>query len=241
MTSPLTAASLQQLPRHLNCQLLARLGSPPFHQNLSSAAPRALSPASSSATTALATRLPPRKWKPKQISRGRSVNYGAELPDKAFCPPWRGCSLCAGAPRPLTPERNDVTPFSAELHSELLEKSLKVGESCPADVCDAIVDIHKRHWDALGPSGVRRSILGFQRAVGAGDSPPASSRQPSCGTCERPTMLKFLEDLKRNGLICEENGPWASSPALAPKPHREDADDVDEHAWRMRVNYRPLN
>ena len=201
----------------------------------------ALSPANSSVATALAIHLPPKKWKPKQISKYRSVNYGAELPDEAFCLPRYGRSLYIGAPRPLIPERDDIIPFSAELHSELLEKSLKVGENCPADVRDAIIDIHKRHWDAFDPSGVRRPILGFQYVIDTGDSPPVASRQPNYGIYERPIMLKFLEDLKHNGLIREENGPWASSLVLAPKPHQEDIDDIDEYIWRMCVNYRPLN
>ena len=50
-----------------------------------------------------------------------------------------------------------------------------------------------------------------------------------------------MNALLQNDWIEECKGPWGSLIVLAPKPHQEHIDDINDFVWRMCVSYRALN
>ena len=55
-------------------------------------------------------------------------------------------------------------------------------------------------------------------------------------------MQKTIDNLLSNGLIVQDtDSSWNSNIVLAPKPHQEDVDNIDEYIWRFCISYVALN
>ena len=51
-------------------------------------------------------------------------------------------------------------------------------------------------------------------------------------------QIKILED---TNWIIDCDGAWSSMILLAPKPHQEGINNIDDFVWRLCVSYRGLN
>lgn len=54
-------------------------------------------------------------------------------------------------------------------------------------------------------------------------------------------MNRHIGALEGSGLIVDGEGPWSSLLILAPKPHQEDCNSIDNFIWRLCDIYRALN
>ena len=62
------------------------------------------------------------------------------------------------------------------------------------------------------------------------------------GPHETKIIIKNINVLRDNGFIERiTTGGWGSPIVLAPKPHQETVNDIDDFVWRMCVSYRGLN
>ena len=99
----------------------------------------------------------------------------------------------------------------------------------------------QRHWDAFYEAGVIKCILGYEFTLDTGKSQPVCCPQPNYGPHESKIIMEQLDALLHNNWIKECGGPWGSMVVLAPKPHQEHVEDINEFVWRMCVSYRKLN
>ena len=105
----------------------------------------------------------------------------------------------------------------------------------------AVISLIHKYWDCFYEAGAQHPILGFEFSLDTGASPPVCCRAPHYGVHETKVMLDQLDTLKHNGWIEECSGPWGSMIVLAPKPHQETVEDINDFVWRMCVSYRGLN
>ena len=66
-------------------------------------------------------------------------------------------------------------------------------------------------------------------------------RIPNYGPHESRIIMEHVQALIKNDWIEECHGPWGSLIVLAPKPHQEHVEDINDFVWRMCVSYRALN
>ena len=84
-------------------------------------------------------------------------------------------------------------------------------------------------------------ILGYEFAIDTGDATPVCCKKPHYGPHESKIINKHIRVLLGNAWITQCEGGWGSPIVLAPKPHQEPIDDIDEFVWRICVSYRGLN
>ena len=85
-------------------------------------------------------------------------------------------------------------------------------------------------------------MLGFEFCIDTGACPPVACRQTHYGVHEGPIIQQHIDTLIRNKHIRPLlGGAWLSKGLLAPKPHQEHVDNIDDFIWRWCINYRPLN
>ena len=141
--------------------------------------------------------------------------------------------------------RNDIIYFGGkdggmkELDGKELDANLKIGPSASPEQRQQIIGIIKKHWDCFCKRGAKRTILGFEFGIDTGASPPVSCKIRQYGPHESKIMM--VQGLLDNDWIEETTGPWGSMIVLAPKPHQENVEDIDDFIWRMCVSYRGLN
>ena len=56
------------------------------------------------------------------------------------------------------------------------------------------------------------------------------------GPHELKVIDKLADQLQRNGLIEDDDGPWGAIIVLAAKPHQEEV-PWDKYKWRLCVSY----
>ena len=140
------------------------------------------------------------------------------------------------------PPRTDLIKWDPDKHQAFLDKHLKI----PADLDPALrtelLDIIQSNWDAFDPDGASRPMLGFEFCIDTGSSPPVACRQSHYGIHEAPIIQNHINDLLKNKSIRPLlGGAWLSKGLLAPKPHHEHIENIDDFIWRWCINYRPLN
>ena len=98
------------------------------------------------------------------------------------------------------------------------------------------------YWNYFAKGGIKRPILGFEFAIDTGNHTPVCCKKPRYGPHESVVILKQVKALLANEWIerCATGG-WGSPLVLAPKPHQEIIEDIDDLVWRMCVSYRGLN
>lgn len=174
-------------------------------------------------------------------SQYRLPEYATEIDDGVF--DFQHYGNCVFRPK-LTwdpGERDDLIAFDPSKHMDELQSGLRINPLVDASVKDDIIQIIKDYWDCFAVEGVRRTILGYEFAIDTGQCKPVCCKKPAYGPHEAKIIMPQITDLLKNEWIRLCYGAWGSMIVLAPKPHQEDIDDIDEFIWRMCISYRKLN
>ena len=136
--------------------------------------------------------------------------------------------------------RDDIITY-LDKDSIMLDK-LKICTSAPAPAKALIKKLVSVYWDCFAEEGIKRPILGFEFAIDTGKHTPVCCKKPRYGPHESKIIMKQIKVLLANEWIkpCPQGG-WGSPIVLAPKPHQEHVEDVDDLIWRMCISYRGLN
>ena len=137
--------------------------------------------------------------------------------------------------------RTDVIHFNKKQDIRLLN-NLKIRKSAPEPAKKMITDLIIAYWDCFVEEGIKRPILGFEFAIDTGKHTPVCCKKPRYGPHETKIIMKQVKVLLANKLISKcTKGGWGSPVVLAPKPHQEHINEVEELIWRMCISYRGLN
>ena len=182
----------------------------------------------------------PRKiWRPKIKCRYKPPLYNKDVDEGIFL--FESLGAAVFRPKPWEPgKRTDFILFNKNLHSKEFE-SVKVNRKGAGALLSTFQAIVRAYWDCFAPEGIRRVILGYEFAIDTGDATPVCCKKPHYGPNEAKVIGKHIRVLKGNDWIENCEGGWGSPIVLAPKPHQESADDIDDFVWRMCVSYRGLN
>ena len=101
--------------------------------------------------------------------------------------------------------------------------------------------ILQQYWDCFVSEGVRRVILGFEFSIDTGTATPVCCKKPNYGKHKSVIIQQHIKVLLANNWVERCGGSWGSPIVLAPKPHQESVQDIDDFVWRMCVSYRGLN
>jgi len=138
-------------------------------------------------------------------------------------------------------ERVDIIKFEDSKHAVELNKGLLVSDKVSAEIKQQVKNIVIKLWDSFCEEGARRTITGYEFAIGTSDSKPICCKRPNYGPYEAEIIMKQLKALLNNDWIELCFGAWGSSIVLAAKPHQEHVLDIEDFIWRMCVSYRKLN
>jgi hypothetical protein len=131
--------------------------------------------------------------------------------------------------------------YDDEKDRKELFDNFKHGASATQEDINAIIVIIKKYWDCFCGEGARRTILGYEFAIDTGSATPVCCKEPQYGPHETKIIMEHIAALKHNGWIKPCKGPWGSMIVLAPKPHQEHIENIEDFVWRMCVSYRRLN
>jgi hypothetical protein len=82
----------------------------------------------------------------------------------------------------------------------------------------------------------------YECVIDTGDSPPIAIKKILYGPKETPIMRRAIAAIKKVSQIHQvTNGLWLFKALLAPKPHQEHVQSIDNFVWHFCINYIPLN
>ena len=187
---------------------------------------------------------PPKIWRPKPISKYIPPEYNSDIDEGIFEAEDFG-SRTVFKPKTITATatpREDIISFGDQPEdSKELQKGLKVGSLASENEREQVIDMIKKYWDCFCKRGAQRTILEYEFSIDTGKSKPVCCRSRQYGPHESSIMMTQIKALLDNDWIEEIQGPWGSIIVLAPKPHQEHIEDIEDFIWRMCVSYRSLN
>ena len=193
----------------------------------------------------LAIKCPPKIWRPKAPDLYVPIDYSNDIDDDLLIHAYEnfGKSKTAYKSESWNPgsPRTDLIKYDAARDDDEIKSSFKINPDCSTEIRSRILSIIHKYWDCFCKRGVSRPILGFEFGIDTGASRPVCCRKPQYGFHEKSIIMDQVEALKKSGLIEECQGPWGSLIVLAPKPHQEHVENIDDFIWRMCVSYRKLN
>lgn len=136
---------------------------------------------------------------------------------------------------------NNIIPYSAVNHKGVLD-TLTIGTDVTNELHIKVMELVMLCWDVFDPDGIQKIILGCEFKIDTGSSKGVCYRSPSYGHYKGGIIMKHIKVLLNNGWITEcKTGGYGAPNVLAPKPHQEKVDNIDDFVWRMCVSYRALN
>ena len=132
-------------------------------------------------------------------------------------------------------------PFDEALHGERLREQLDLSHLDPS-IRLKVTDLIKEFWSVFDERGVWVPVRNYECVIDTGKAPPIAIKKIQYGPKEIPIMRKAIAALEKVGHIRQiHDGRWLFKAVLAPKPHQEHVNDIDDFVWRFCVNYVPLN
>ncbi len=144
------------------------------------------------------------------------------------------------------PSLDEVDPlffctYDEAKHSKQMRCNLNLSHLEP-HVRDQVYDLVKKYWPVFDKNGVFVPVKNYECVIDTGDSPPIAVKKILYGPKETPIMQKAIAALKKVGQIHQiTDGRWLFKALLAPKPHQEHVQNIDNFVWCFCVNYIPLN
>jgi hypothetical protein len=131
--------------------------------------------------------------------------------------------------------------YNKAKHGEQMRRDLDPSHLKP-HVCNQVYDLVKKYWPVFDENGVFIPVKNYKCVIDTEDSPPIAVKQILYGLKETPIMQKAIAALKKVGQIHQiTDGCWLFKALLAPKPHQEHVQNIDDFVWRFCNNYIPLN
>ena len=133
------------------------------------------------------------------------------------------------------PPRDNVVKFKVLTDSMELERNLKL-IGCPIELQPQIKEVLMEYWDVFCEQGLRRPIHGFSFQINTGDAKLVCCKHHRYGPHESKVIEELADQLQRNGLIEDDDGPWGAIIVLAAKLHQEDV-PWHNYKWRLCISY----
>ncbi len=131
--------------------------------------------------------------------------------------------------------------FNPDVHESLMREELDLSHLSP-DVRDQVYDFIREFWSVFDSKGVTVPVKYYECVIDTGSARPIAIKKIHYGENETVIMRKCIAALAKVGHICQVRGDeWLFKALLAPKPHQEHVQDIDDFVWRFCVNYTPLN
>ncbi len=137
------------------------------------------------------------------------------------------------------PPRTDIVKFKPDVHQEEFDRNIQWAD-CPQDLRPQLESIIKENWDAFAEEGMKTPVRGFKFNIDTGDTPPICCKVPRYGPFEARAIEKLVAQLKAQGVIEDDDGPWGALVVLAGKPN-QDHKHWSQYMWQLCVSYWPLN
>jgi hypothetical protein len=151
-----------------------------------------------------------------------------------------GTALCRPTPA-FAINRTDLSLFQADSDMDEFVKGFRVGGDVHLSIVAQISAILQHCWDCFYKDGARNSILGFEFIIDSGALAPVCCPKLQYGPHESKIILEHIQSMIHNDWIEECGGAWGSLIVLAPKPHQEHINELDDFIWHMCVSYCKLN
>jgi hypothetical protein len=186
-------------------------------------------------------RIPPKIWRPKPPDRFEVEDCYKDVDEDIFVFPRYG--RCLARPKSnYRVERTDVIMWDQEKHGAEFNRLVTIKDQVDSNIAEELRCIIRRHWDAFSPEGVLKNVVGWEFCIDTGTSRPVACRQMPYGVHESKIIMTQVEALYQNNWIVPcASGVWRSMIVLAPKPHQEHVEHIDDFVWRLCVSYRKLN
>ena len=183
--------------------------------------------------------VPPKIWRPKMVNNYKPIIY-TDVDDNLYVLKYYGNSMTRSptwTPRP----RSDLILWDESSSLNELNKDLIIDVSMDLTLKQSIITIIKDNWDSFCEKGASRPTFDFEFCIDTGDSKPVCYHQSSYDIHERKIMDKHIQIFEANNWICDCEDPWGSLILLAPKPHQESCNNIQNFVWRLCISYRSLN
>jgi hypothetical protein len=131
--------------------------------------------------------------------------------------------------------------FQADSDMDEFVKGFRIGGDVHPSIVAQISMVIQHRWDCFYKDGAWNSILGFEFAIDTSALAPVCCPKPQYGPHKSKIILEHIQLLIHNNWIEECGGAWSSLIVLAPKPHQEHINEIDDFIWCMCVSYRKLN
>ncbi len=98
------------------------------------------------------------------------------------------------------------------------------------------------HWSVFDEKGVFIPVKNYECVIDTESSRPIAVKKILYGKQEMVIMLRCIATLAKVGHIRQiMDGSWLFKALLAPKPHQEHIQNINDFVWCFCVNYIPLN
>jgi hypothetical protein len=184
--------------------------------------------------------VPSKIWRPKPATKYVPLDYGDDIDDDLLVCTQYGRTV-RRTPATFSSARTDIHAWDSIRDTPEFTKDFRIGSAVEPATRTQIASLVQKYWDVFYAAGVSKTVLGFEFAIDTGGSQPVCCRKPTYGPHESRIILQQQQALLANGWIRECYGPWGSLVVLAPKPHQEDIEDINDFVWRFCVSYRKLN
>ncbi len=131
--------------------------------------------------------------------------------------------------------------YDEATHGERMGRDLDLSHLEP-HIRDHVYDLVIKYWSVFDENGIFVPVKNYECVIDTGDSAPIAVKRIMYGPKETPIMRKAIAALKKVGHIHQiTEGRWLFKALLAPKPHQEHVQNIDDFVWHFCINYIPLN
>ncbi len=103
---------------------------------------------------------------------------------------------------------------------------------------EKIYSIIHNHWSVFDKKGVFVLVKKYKCVIDTRSSGPIAVKKILYGKQETVIMRKCIAALAKVGHIQQiTEGSWLFKALLAPKPHQEHIQNIDDFVWHFCVNY----
>ena len=115
---------------------------------------------------------------------------------------------------------DDIINFNDAMNSKDLSNNLR-WDDCPEEYRGDVINLITCHWDMFFEEGLRKHIRGYVFHVDTGDTKPICCQPPRYGKYESKIIKYLCDQLRHNGMIEDDDGPWGSMVVLSQKAKQE--------------------
>jgi hypothetical protein len=107
---------------------------------------------------------------------------------------------------------------------------------------DLVYQLFQKYWSVFDDKCQFVPIKDYSCVIDTGSTQPISVKKIHCDPRGSPIMQKCIAFLAKLGHIRQvHDGEWLLKALLAPKPHQEHVQQIDDFVWQFCANYIPLN